>query len=139
MAIVFISPKKRQKAFIFWIVGLFLVFMIFVTFTVLTAEPGEVPEEFVFNEPKVNINFGVLNSGQFKNLEPFLELKPEFYYEARSKDNKVVNGKVSADSLVDASKILSDSGLTVIKITKVEGGRDNPFVPYSQSSTQKTR
>jgi len=108
--------------------------MIFVTFSVLTAKPKEAPpEEFVFNKAKVNIDFKVLDSAQFKNLEPFLELKPEFYYEARARNGKVIQGKISADSPDAANKILSDSGLTVTKLTEVTGGRDNPFIPYNQN------
>lgn len=103
------------------------------------AKPKELQVETVFNKAKVSINFDVLDSDGFKNLEPFAELKIEFVYKASNKKGQVIEGKISAESAKEAENILKESGLSVNEINEVEAGRENPFAPSSGTTTSKTK
>lgn len=130
MAIVFISPKQRQKTFLIGIIfGIFL-FLIIISLSVFFAKPKEVPAELIFNRPKVNINFTALDSDQFKELEPFSEMEIQFSYSAVTKKGKEVTGIISAVSKDAVAEILKTMDLTMIEAKEVEVGRENPFIPY---------
>ena len=74
MAVVFISPKKRQRA-LFTIIGLvFLLIIVIVYLLVFFAKPLNFSSTPVFNLSKANIDFSVFDSPQFKQLQPFTEL-----------------------------------------------------------------
>lgn len=133
MAVVFISPKKRQQMFFIGITAIFLLILVFIAFLVFLSQPHPVAPELVFNKPKVNINFDVLDSEQFKNLLPYAEMETQFAYTATTKDGKSVEGLVSAVSVEEAKKNLEDIDLTVVEIKEVEIGRENPFSPYYQA------
>ncbi len=130
MAVVFISPKQRQKTFFIGITIIFVLFLAFVTFGVLLSGPKQVQPTLVFNKPKVSINTEVFDSEQFQSLQPFSEMKIQFIYEAETKENKAVEGFITAESVDDARKILEATGLEIISIKEVEIGRENPFTPY---------
>ncbi len=132
MAVVFISPKQRQKVFFLGITVVFLILLVFVSLAVFLATPKEVPTVLVFNKPKVTINMDVFNLDQFKSLYPFTEMTIQFSYTAQTKDGNSVSGFISAISADEATKTLQDSGYTVLTIKEVEIGRDNPFTPYYQ-------
>ena len=129
MAVVFISPKQRQKMFITGITIVVGLFFIVIASIVFFSQPKEVAPELVFNKPKVNINFAVLDSDQFKSLQPFEEMKTEFSYKA-IKDGEDKDGYISADSIEDATKILIELGYIITQIKESEIGRDNPFEFY---------
>lgn len=133
MAVVFISPKKRQRVFFTGITIIFLLVLTAVALLVFLSQPAQVAPGLVFNKPKINIDFSVLDSGQFKNLEPFGEMNASFSYTAFTEKGKVVSGFISAVSLEEARKILEGMNLSVSEIKEVDIGRDNPFAPYYQA------
>jgi len=130
MAVVFISPKQRQKVFFMGITIIFLLFLVVVASAVFFSKPKEVPYQMVFNRPKVNINFNILDSVQFNDLEPFTEMEIQFSYRAFTKEDNIIDGLVSAVSTDAAREILESMDLTVIDIEEVMVGRENPFEPY---------
>lgn len=97
---------------------------------VFMAKPMEVSQQTVFNKPKININFEIFESEQFKNLEPFTKLELQFSYKALTENNKIVEGKILAPSAEEARKKLQAMDLTPQEIKEVKPGRDNPFEPY---------
>ena len=134
MAVVFISPKKRQKVFFMGITVVFLLFVLFISLTVFFSQPKQNGSQLVFNKPKVNIDFTVFASDSFKNLEPFTEMEFQFTYQALTKDNKNVQGLISAVSVEVARTMLEAMDLKVGSIKEVEIGRENPFTPYYQDA-----
>lgn len=132
MAVVFISPKKKQQMFFIGITTTFFLALIFIALLVFLSQPQPVAPELVFNKPKININFDVLDSEQFQNLLPYTQMEMQFTYTAAAKDGKIVNGLISAVSVEEARKILEEMDLTVGDIKEVEIGRENPFTPYYQ-------
>ena len=130
MAVVFISPKQRQKMFIIGItvgVGLFCAVIAVI---VLFSQPKEVSSGLVFNKPKVNINFEILNSDQFTSLVAFEGMKIQFSYKA-TKNDEPNDGYISATSEAEAKEILEDLGYNVSEIKEAEIGRQNPFESYT--------
>ena len=132
MAVVFISPKQRQRTFFVLITAVFLVFLLVIFFAVFLVSPQSGQQQLVFNKPKVTIDMGVFNSDQFKNLQPFSEMTIKYSYSAVDKNNKTQTGFISAVSEEKARTFLTDTGLTVLDLKEVEVGRDNPFAPYYQ-------
>ncbi|TSC95038.1 MAG: hypothetical protein CEN87_50 [Parcubacteria group bacterium Licking1014_1] len=135
MAIVFISPKQRQKIFFLGIIILFLLVLVVISLSVFLAKTKEVPPEQVFNRPKINVNINILESNEIKGLVPFAEMETEFSYEALTEKGKGEKGKVLAVSIEEARKILEGLNLSVVKIEEVGIGRENPFEPYYQTIT----
>lgn len=132
MAVVFISPRKKQRIFFIGITATFLLILVFITFFVFMSQPQQVAPGLVFNKPKVNINFKILDSGLFKELLPFNEMQRQFAYTAENKNGELKSGFVSASSVEEARKILETLDLTVKDIREAEAGRENPFEPYYQ-------
>jgi len=132
MAVVFISPKQRQRMFLTGIIsGVALIFIV-VTLFIMFSKPKETYNEFVFNKPKVVIDFSIFDSEQFKNLEPFSGLKIQFSYKGRI-NNEEKEGLIYAVSMEEAKKELEDLGYVVSFIEETEVGRDNPFENYDSS------
>ncbi len=130
MAIVFISPKKRQQKFFLAITVLFLLFISFVSLSVFLSEPKAVPEEQVLITPKININFKILESDKIKYVQPIGKIEKSFSYEALT-DKKILKvGIILAVSEEEAKKALEATGLTVNKLEEARVGRGNPFIPY---------
>ena len=75
MAVVFISPKKKQKGFFMGITISLALFLSVISFWVFLAQPSVQEQKTTLNKPKVNVNLAILDSEQFKNLENF-ELMP---------------------------------------------------------------
>ena len=138
MAVVFISPKGRQRKFFLVITAMFLLFLAAVSFGVFLSKPKEVLLLMVFNKPKVNIDMKIFDSDQFKNLQPFAEMETQYSYKAVTKDNKPVTGFVSAASLDKARAILENMDLTVSELKEAGVGRENPFTPYYQTVVAPT-
>ena len=132
MAVVFISPKQRQKVFFMAITVAFLLFLLIISLGVFLAKPKDVPQFLVFNVPKVNINMDVFSSDQFKNLQFFGEMEIQYTYKAVDEDGKNETGLISATSIEQARAILEGTGLEVNEIIEAETGRENPFTPYYQ-------
>jgi hypothetical protein len=141
VAIVFISPKQRQKMFFLGITILFLLILVVISLSVFFARPKVVPVEQVFKKPKIDINFKVLDSEQIKSIELMGEIETQFSYQAKTDKGKTVSGKISAISKEKAQKALEEINLTQITLQESQIGRENPFVPYYQivSSKGKTK
>ncbi len=131
MAIVFISPKERQRVFVLAIAGFFLVLLVLIGFTIILAKPKKVPEQEVFRAPTIRINFDVLNSEEIKSLEFLPEMEKEFSYTARTTaKGELKSGVISASSEDKARQILTGLGLINIMLTEMKEGRSTPFKPY---------
>jgi predicted tellurium resistance membrane protein TerC len=130
MAVVFISPKQRQKVFFMGITIIFLLFLIIISLGVFLSGPKDVSPVLVFNKPKVDIDIKIFDSSQFKDFQSFIQMETQYSYKATSKDKKLKTGFVSAVSMEQAKAILEGMGLKVSELKEVEIGRDNPFTPY---------
>ena len=132
MAVVFISPKQRQRMFFIGITAIFLLILIIMSFGVFFSKPKAVSTALVFNKPQINIDMTIFDSDQFKNLQLFTHMQTQYSYKALTKDNKEKTGFISAASMNEARKVLESAGLAVTELKEVEIGRDNPFIPYYQ-------
>ena len=118
--------------FFIGITVMFLLFLITIFLGVFLSSPKNVPQELIFNKPKVNVDMKIFESDQFKNLKPFIEMQTQYSYTATTKDKKIKTGFISAISISQAKTILEGMGLTVSDIKEIEIGRSNPFIPYYQ-------
>lgn len=132
MAIVFISPKQRQRMFFMGITILFLLFLLVVSFGVFLSKPKPAQQQLVFNRPKIDINLQVLESEQVKNLEPAVQMDLQFKYTALTDKGVTTSGIITAVSEAEAQKILQGMRLTRIVLEEAKVGRENPFAPYYQ-------
>jgi len=133
MAIVFVSPKQRQKMFFMGIAGTLVVFLIIVTLLVFLSKPKMVSTTQVFQKPEISIDFAVLDAEQVKNSDILNKLQLSFSYQARTNLGQNTEGKILAPSLEEAQKLLEEQGLSDIQLKEPEVGRENPFsVYYSQ-------
>ena len=130
MAVIFISPKQRQKMFFMGITVAFLLFLTVVFLVVFLSEPTKGSLVIVFNKPKVNIDMTIFDSQQFKDLQPPVEIQTLYSYTAMDQGGLPKAGFVTAASQDDAEQIILGMGLISPKIKIVESGRDNPFTPY---------
>lgn len=130
MAVVFISPKQRQRTFLWGAAIIFLIIVGSLFLAIIFSKPKEpAPAALVFNKPKVSIDMEVFKSEQFLKLKPFEEIQLQFSYKA-TKDGKQVTGYITAATSQEAKKILEGRGYEFIDVREVEIGRDNPFTPY---------
>ncbi|MBI2050086.1 MAG: hypothetical protein HYT35_01355 [Candidatus Staskawiczbacteria bacterium] len=130
MAIVFVSPKQRQKVFFLGITVLFLLVLFVVGAIVFFAKPLPAPVEQVFVKPKININLEVLDLEQVKGSALMGRVQREFIYQAVGDKNEQKSGSIFVASIEEARKILEDSGLLSITLQEALVGRSNPFAPY---------
>jgi predicted tellurium resistance membrane protein TerC len=129
MAVVFISPKQRQRVFITGITVAVTLFCVVIAFIVFFSQPKAVSPDVVFNKPKVSINFGIFDSDQFTSLNSFEEMKLQFVYKAM-KDGEEKNGYITAVSLEDERKMLEELGYNIVQLEEAKIGRKNPFETY---------
>jgi predicted tellurium resistance membrane protein TerC len=134
MAVVFISPKKKQRTFFWGITIALALFLIFVALWVFLSKPAEVPQKLVFNKAKVNVDMSIFNSDQFKNLEIFPEIPIRFSYTAIAQEGGATSGYITAASRGDAEKLLEKMGFVSIDVKDIEIGRDNPFAPSVENA-----
>jgi predicted tellurium resistance membrane protein TerC len=134
MAVVFISPKQRQKVFLMGIIAAFALFLGAIALIVFFSQPKQSQARLVFNKPKVSLDFKILESDQFKNLDAYAQMDTQYTYRATMVTGKGVEGLISAFSVEDARKLLESLNLSVVDIQEVKNGRDNPFTPYSQAA-----
>ncbi len=130
MAIVFISPREKQKVFTLAIAGLFLVGIVVISLFVFLARPRDVQTEEVFRAPKIRINFDVLKSEKLQNLELLPGIEKQYSYTAFDSKKKAQEGMVTAVSIEKAEEYLVGLGFTDIKLELIVAGRENPFIPY---------
>jgi len=75
MPIVFISPQKRQKQLISFLVGISTIFLVLIVWKVFLTKP-QVTIDFVqiYKFPEVRIDFEFLDSETLEKLQPFEKL-----------------------------------------------------------------
>jgi hypothetical protein len=132
MAIVFISPQRRQRVLIFAVIGFFLLAMVIIALAVYLAKPRVARPEEYFTAPAIRINWGVLKSDQVTNLEAVPAIKKEFQFNAKAPNGTTKTGIVSASSEEEATQALKNLNLTSIVLSELKPGRQNPFSPYYQ-------
>lgn len=134
MAIVFISPKAKQRTFlkaIITVAGLSLVIFFLVVLMIwLVNKNKNIAQDGFSGPPNITINFNVIDSDQVKNLEPFTSLETEFTYLVQDQTGKQVQGNISAPSKEAAQKLLEDSGMKIISIKETIIGNNQPFASY---------
>jgi uncharacterized membrane protein YkgB len=134
MAIVFISPKKKQTLFFRGIILSLVLFLSIVSFIVLLPEffnkNQNVPVDLSSGDQGIAINFNFLDSDRVKNLEPFVVSQAEFSYIVKDKDGKQVAGNISAHSKQEAKTLLENSEFTIINLQEMNAGKSNPFAAY---------
>ncbi len=134
MAIVLISPKKRQKVFIWGVASLLVLVVIaiasFIFIPGLTNQTINIPDTGAYITPDIKLNLKIVDSQQVQNLQPFLNIETEFAYIATDKNGKQAVGKISATDKDNAKKSLEAMGFVVLSLQEANMGRSNPFVPY---------
>ena len=133
MAIVFVSPKQRQKMFFLGITILFLLFLSVVGTVVFFSKPSKPKptEEQIFIKPDVKINFEILDLDQVKESLLMGKVQKEFAYSATTAQRKKESGNIFANSIDEAKKKLEDSGLFLSNLEEIfVVGRENPFASY---------
>ena len=131
MAVVFISPKKRQKVFFMGIVIGFSLFVLFFSLAVFLAQPKKVAQELVFNKPKITIDTTIFDSEQFKDLAFFEEIENQYQYTVYTDSiNKTTTAFITGTSKEQVQLTLEEMGYTVVEIKETGTGRNNPFTPY---------
>lgn len=130
MAIVFVSPKQRQKMFFLGITILFLLVLSIIGTFVFFSKPKYTAAEVAFIKPKIKINFEVLDLEKVKGSLLMGRIEKEFAYLAITDEGEEATGSIFVATRGDAKKILEDSGLIVATLEEVEIGRENPFTPY---------
>ncbi|MCX6720936.1 MAG: hypothetical protein NTW11_03985 [Candidatus Staskawiczbacteria bacterium] len=132
MAVVFISPRQRQKMFFLGITAMFLLLLVVISLGVFMSKPSGGSFAVVFNRPKVNIDMSVFSTDQFKNLLPLPEMQIQYNYTATDQNKKQKSGFIMSVSIDQAKADLEAIGLVVNDIKEAEIGRTNPFTPYYQ-------
>jgi len=132
MAIVFISPKRKQKTLFFSLIAVISLFLIIIVLKIFLIKPKSIPPELVFKPPRIDINFKILKSEQVKNLEVFEGIKKKFNYRGRAETGEIQSGEIITVSQEKALEILEKRGLSQIELEEVEIelGRENPFIIY---------
>ena len=111
MAIVFVSPKQRQKMFFLGITILFLLVLSIIGTIVFFSKPEPTSIEQVFIKPKIKINFEVLDLEQVKGSLLMGRIEKEFSYQAVTDKGEEKTGSIFAATMEEAKKILEESGL----------------------------
>lgn len=132
MAVVFISPKHKQKMFFMGITASFIILLTLISLWIFLSKPSAPPAELVFNKPKVSIDLKILDTEQFKKIEHFQKIPLQFKYTASTANGQTTSGFVSAVSEEEAKQILENAKLKVGDLKQTDIGRDNPFIPYYQ-------
>lgn len=135
MAIIFTSPKKRKRV-IFWSITGILVFIILVMSLIIF--PPQLPNHENANPAivaELQVNLGILESEQLKNLESFSDtIQTNFSYKAKNKSGKQVSGTILANDEAHAIELLKAQELEVSEIQAPAVGKNDPFLPYYQST-----
>lgn len=130
MAIVFVSPKQRQKTFFLGITILFLLGLSIFSAMVFFSKPAPAVVGQGFIRPKIVIDFSVLDSETVTKSTTMGRVQKEFSYTATTNKGVKKTGTVFADSIELAQKIVEDMGLVNVFLEEVIIGRENPFTPY---------
>ena len=133
MAILFVSPKKRQRAFLRAMIVILIGSVFVVALLIFPPTTKNSSGDSLAQQPGgsgLQIDFAVVDSDQVKNLRPFDAIGLEFSYVAKNKNGKQVAGTISASNEADAKKLLEGMGLAIVSLKQTYMGRNNPFIPY---------
>ena len=134
MAIVLISPKKRQRTFFWGLISLATVVLIavasFIFVPSLKNITIKIPDSQTYVTPDIKLNLSIIDSQQVKNLQLFEDIETEFSYTAQDNNGKQAVGKISAMDKDAARKSLEQMGFTIVSLQETNAGRSDPFVPY---------
>mgnify|MGYP001599049646 CR=1 FL=1 len=131
MAIVFISPKERQKVFFLGITAVFVLILLVIALSVFFSKPrAEITGQAALINPKININFKALESDQATYITPMGTIDKIFAYVAADAKGVVKTGVIAFPTEDEARKFLLDKGWNINKLEELEVGRENPFTPY---------
>lgn len=135
MAIVFVSPKQRQKMFFLGITILFLLLISVVGTVVFFSKPAPTSTETIFKKPNIKIDFTVLDSEQIKESSLMSRIQKEFTYSGITAKGSQESGNIFATTMEEATKTLETKKLTNVSLEEVLVGRENPFTPYYSISS----
>jgi hypothetical protein len=138
MAIIFVSPKKKQVTLLIMIIGFFAIALIAIFLIIFLLKPEAVLQDNVFQKPNIKIDFAVLDSDQLKSLVQLSQIEYQFIYSAVTELGKEVTGKVVAISIEQAEEKLKSDKLVNIKLELEKSGRENPFNVYYETTTTKS-
>lgn len=138
MAIVFVSPRQKQRLFLTGIIALFVLILITISLFVFLSKPNSSILSQSFKKPDIKVNLAVLDSDQLKYFSVAEKVDQQFIYKATATDGKIVNGKILAVSEVQAEEKLRNMNLSNITIEGTAPGRVNPFIIYYQNQTTQT-
>ncbi len=144
MAIVFVSPKEKQKVFLAGIIALVVLVMAVVAAIIIlpslinsnqNSPVGKTPVA-----PALVINLSVIDSAQVSSLQPFTTVQTEFTYVVKDKKGKQINGNISATSQQEAQSLLEASGFSVVSVSLTQAGNSEPFtLPITTQSTKTAK
>jgi|GEM_PF-6480159 len=136
MAIVFESPKRKQRIFVRILTvgligGLFLV-------SLLIFPPGarEAASDISGsgNQPVgPEINLDIFQSDQVQQLQPFSNAIVQFDYVGINAKGRHVSGTIVAANIDQATTLLQANGVQVTSISESVIGRGEPFSPPQRS------
>jgi len=133
MAIVFVSPKQRQRMFFTAILAITGLFVAAFSLVVFLAKPSASPDKVVLNRPKVDVNIAILDSERVKSFLQVEKMELSFRYSAKTKTGQKKTGILSASSEEEARQMLGKLGYLDISVKEATSGRLNPFTRYSEA------
>ncbi len=81
MAIVFQSPKKKQRIFFLLVMGLLVILLVVLALVTFLPELNnrfkDFPLEDTMSIPEIKINFAVMDSQQTQTLQLFGTMRPQ--------------------------------------------------------------
>ena len=138
MAIIFISPREKQKTFFKAVIILLVIAL--VTFLLVAFIPDFInktpeipltaPSSISGAKPDIAINFTIVDSDKFKNLESFAPMESQFTYVVEDQKGKQISGTILAVTGPDAKRALESAGFKVVSVKEASVGRSEPFVSY---------
>ncbi len=138
MAIVFVSPKQRQKMFLISIVAGLVIFLLLVTLIVFLARPRAVAKIELYQTPNITIDFSIFDQEQLKSSDILGKIPVEFTYTAKTKLGFETKGTIIAPTEEEATKMLTEKEFFDIALSGPLVGRENPFVSYYTGSSAAT-
>lgn len=133
MAIIFVSPKQKQKLFVIAVVSALVFVLVVISLIIFLSKPKAVSDQNFFEKkPEIVIDFSVLEKEQIKLMEIPPRPQMQFDYTATGEGGKFLSGRIVASSEKEALSILESRKISAIQIKKTSVGRINPFLPYYQ-------
>ncbi len=131
MAIVFTSPNQQRQTMARVMVVIIIMIILGGIGVVVSFElNGSTAVVAPVANNSLKINFDIIESDQFKNLESFSGTQTEFTYIATDKNGKKIVGSMVAKTKDDVRKILEQMEFKISSIEEKGIGRSEPFSPY---------